>query len=188
VQSGFFARVHITAVDQADLLLEALLPAFAGARGLLTRRLYKSVGLLFVFRPRETLNLFSHYVSASAEATPEFWDAVRLFLGLWPLFADSALGDCHLGTLAHVCAGGAGDRVGVPERQTDDRFGVHLRREVHSGGAAAHRKRRAQLAPSGVCAAASQRCRRLLNLHGGETINHFFLKMTLLPLVRMTPM
>jgi serine/threonine protein kinase len=104
LQSRFFTRLHITNLDQADILLEILLPVFTSLRDLFARPLYESIGLLFVFHPTEALNLFSRYIKDTKTFNQAFWDVVHFYIGLWPLFCNSVQGDCYLRTIVHLFA------------------------------------------------------------------------------------
>jgi hypothetical protein len=98
----FLTHLHITNVDQADILLEILLPVFTTARELLTPSIYQSIASLFVFHPHEALNLFSHFVKNTVDFNDSFWSVIRLYMSLWPLFTESVYADPYLRILTHL--------------------------------------------------------------------------------------
>jgi hypothetical protein len=96
IGSNFFSRLHITTLDEADLLLEMLLPVFGTERQHFVPSIFKSIALLFVFHANEALNLMSRYVKATTEFSAGFWNVIRFFLGLWSLFVGSVYGDRYV--------------------------------------------------------------------------------------------
>jgi hypothetical protein len=96
LKSPFFATLHITTLEQADILLECLLPVLTKERRLLTPVVFQSIATLFVFHPNEILNLVSAFAK---QIDPNF---ARFLLGLWSLFVESIYGAHYLRIVAEI--------------------------------------------------------------------------------------
>jgi hypothetical protein len=104
--SEFFTKLHITTVEQADILLETLVPIFTTERALLTPSLFQSIASLFLFHPNEALNLFSQYVRATQDLHhPSFISLIQFYISLWSFFVESIYGDRFLRIIAFAYRG-----------------------------------------------------------------------------------
>jgi hypothetical protein len=96
LKSPFFGTLHITTLEQADILLECVLPVLTTERRLLTPVVFQSIAQLFVFHPNEMLNL------VSAFAKQVNMNFARFLLALWPLFVESIYGEHYLRIVAEI--------------------------------------------------------------------------------------
>jgi hypothetical protein len=89
--SMFLTKLHISNREQTDFLLEFLFPIFTIERRWLIPSIFQSIASLFLFYPREALNLMSIFVKNTNEFDLRFLTAMSLFLGLWPMFIPDLL-------------------------------------------------------------------------------------------------
>jgi hypothetical protein len=102
LRSTFFGPLHITALEQGDLLLDVLLPVF-GDRALFRPSLFQAIASLFVYHPTEALNLLSGFVGKLVEFDHRTCNILKFILGLWPLFANSTLAGRYLLIIMWLC-------------------------------------------------------------------------------------
>jgi hypothetical protein len=66
--------------------------------------LYQAFATCFVYCPAEMLALMAGYVKANGERGVCFWNSIRMYMGLWFLFYDSALSVPYLDILGYLVA------------------------------------------------------------------------------------
>jgi serine/threonine protein kinase len=102
--SDFLRRIPVafpTAVSDVTAIISKVL---LSTPDILPAPLYHAIGISFVYQPVTMLSIMSSYVQNCTDRTPSFWNAVRLYMGLWFLFYDSILSLRYIDVLGHLAS------------------------------------------------------------------------------------
>jgi hypothetical protein len=102
IGTDIFGALPLSAAGHHSIILSILDPLFGAQRKLLTGRLYRCVGRLFVALPAQMLNVMARFVTTCDARDLSFWNIVHLFLGLWSLFHNSSLSSQYVELVGYL--------------------------------------------------------------------------------------